>query len=72
MAADWDGLGWDSAVTRDAGSTDGGPVQCGEEGARIERGTVSEHHGSYVVCSKGDRTCSNGVWGPCDGSRDFQ
>ena len=68
MAADWNGLGWDSSVALDAGSADSGPEHCDEEGARIDCGTVSEHRGKYIICTEGHRTCTNGVWGPCQGA----
>lgn len=74
MAADWDGLGWTSlqANARDAGSADGGLNACDDEGASIECGKVTERYGNYVTCSMGHRTCTNGVWSACLGTRRLQ
>ncbi len=42
---------------------------CTEPGSTTDCGTVKEQIGDQVVCVMGVRTCTNGVWGACEGSR---
>jgi hypothetical protein len=42
---------------------------CEEEGAETECGKVVEQFGDYITCSIGTRTCSDGHWGECVGTR---
>lgn len=42
---------------------------CEEEGQSVDCGRVSQEFGSYVTCSMGTRTCSDGAWSACVGDR---
>ncbi len=42
---------------------------CGPEGASTGCGTVKQQIGDYVQCSMGNRKCTGGRWGECNGTR---
>ena len=44
---------------------------CATEGATAACGEVLRQSGSYVTCSEGTSTCTNGVWGACMGDTIF-
>jgi hypothetical protein len=45
---------------------------CDTEGTTVECGTVQEQVGNDLVCLRGLRSCTSGVWGACVGSRQVQ
>src|SRR5688572_6182544 len=45
---------------------------CSEEGASVPCGSVVEQFEDYVTCSEGTRTCTDGRWGECIGTRTTQ
>ncbi|MGH7282207.1 MAG: hypothetical protein ACRELY_11825 [Polyangiaceae bacterium] len=42
---------------------------CYNEGASFDCGRVHRHSGTYESCADGNSTCTNGVWGACEGPR---
>jgi hypothetical protein len=42
---------------------------CADAGASIACGQVEQSSGGYVTCSEGTRTCDNGTWSDCVGTR---
>lgn len=42
---------------------------CSPSGKTADCGQVVQHYGNYVACSIGTTTCTDGVWGPCQGDR---
>lgn len=42
---------------------------CSGEGTATDCGHVTEQFGTYITCSMGTRTCTDGVWGACVGER---
>ncbi len=40
---------------------------CDEEGRSVDCGTVEARDGDDVICLEGLRTCTDGVWGECEG-----
>lgn len=38
---------------------------CLEEGETVDCGAVKEQRGDYLICSRGARQCTDGVWGEC-------
>ena len=45
---------------------------CSVEGATVDCGTVEARSGDNVVCLRGKRSCTNGVWGTCAGDQRVQ
>jgi len=66
-AAELESAAWGASLSAaDAGAQN---ASCDEEGAQLACGKVTEVHGDYVYCSDGYRTCQDGQWGPCEGTR---
>ena len=40
---------------------------CDAEGRSVDCGTVEAREGDDVICLEGQRTCTDGVWGSCEG-----
>src|SRR5688572_5136091 len=40
---------------------------CDDEGRSVDCGTVEAREGDDVICLEGQRTCTDGVWGACEG-----